>query len=240
MGNSQNLLAEARKHLGVGADPNIFTKWYADQVNDNAFRQAPWCGMFVSYVAMHSGNGDVVLPNGLRAYTPWHAGDFQRRGQWKTGTKAHILQFARPGHVIFMDWGHSDDIDKIDHVGFVEVVLSDGRVQTLEGNTMDRVARRVRAAGDIAGFGVVPFTPNPKPAWPYGLHVYKLGDYGPAVRSCQIRLNYHGASPPLVVDGKFGPKTDKETKDFQASKRLTKDGQIGPVTGGHLWKERNR
>lgn len=231
MGTSQALLAEARRHLGVGADPNLFTRWYADQVNDDGFKRAAWCDMFVSFVAVHSGNMNVILPNGLRAYTPWHAEDFQK--VWKTGTKAHILQFAKPGMPVFFNW----DGGEIDHVGFIEKVLDDGRIQTIEGNTSDMVARRVRGSG-IAGFGVVTFSPSPKPSWPYGMSVFKRGDSGTAVKACQMKLNYHGASPKLVVDGKFGANTKKETLDFQADKRLTKDGEIGSVTGTQLWKER--
>ncbi|MFC4053093.1 hypothetical protein ACFOY4_25700 [Actinomadura syzygii] len=66
---------------------------------------------------------------------------------------------------MFFDWGATDRISAIDHVGVVEVVLGGGRLQTIEANTSDAVRRRVRDAGVIAGYGrpayAAPSPPKP-------------------------------------------------------------------------------
>jgi hypothetical protein len=38
------------------------------------------------------------------------------------------------------------------HIGIVENVLPDGTIQTIEGNSSDRVSRRTHARGDAIGF----------------------------------------------------------------------------------------
>ncbi|MEV4173968.1 CHAP domain-containing protein [Nonomuraea sp. NPDC049709] len=145
------MLAEARRDLGMAGRPNAITKDYASR-NGAEFLRAPWCDMSVTHWARQSGNADVVLPRGDRAYTVWHAQDGERLGRWYKGTAANLREHARPGAIVFFDWAGRDDIDAIDHVGIVEKNLGDGRVQTIEGNTADACKRRVRASNVIAGF----------------------------------------------------------------------------------------
>ncbi|MFD0902003.1 CHAP domain-containing protein [Actinomadura sediminis] len=148
---AQAILAEARKSLGMSGRPNAITREYASRHGD-AFLSAPWCDMAVTYWARHSGTAEAVLPAGDRAYTPWHAADFQKIGSWHSGTTARV-NAAKPGDIVFFDWGESNTIGAIDHVGVVERVLGGGRVQTIEGNTGDACKRRVRGSGVIAGYG---------------------------------------------------------------------------------------
>lgn len=56
------------------------------------------------------------------------------------------------GDIIFFDWGNNGTID---HVGIVESV-SGGTVNTIEGNSGDKVARRSYSIGssNIYGYGV--------------------------------------------------------------------------------------
>ncbi|WP_254716576.1 CHAP domain-containing protein [Actinomadura sp. WMMB 499] len=150
-GGPQAIIAEARKSLGMSGRPNTITREYASRHGD-AFLSAPWCDMAVTYWARHSGTAEAVLPAGDRAYTPWHAGDFQKIGRWHSGTTARV-NAAKPGDIVFFDWGESNTIGAIDHVGVVERVLGGGRVQTIEGNTGDACKRRVRGSGVIAGYG---------------------------------------------------------------------------------------
>jgi hypothetical protein len=63
-----------------------------------------------------------------------------------------------------------------------------------------------------------------------------IGSTGDAVRKAQELLNKHGATPPLNVDGIFGPKTLSATRSFQKGCKLTADGIIGPKTWGELNK----
>lgn len=145
------MLAEARRDLGMAGRPNAITREYAAR-HGAVFEEAPWCQMSITHWARVSSNADAVLPAGDRAYTVWHAEDGQRLGRWHPGTVDAIRKHARPGAVVFFDWGGTDSIPRIDHVGLVEVNLGDGRVQTIEGNTGDACKRRVRSASVIAGF----------------------------------------------------------------------------------------
>lgn len=145
------MLAEARRDLGLAGRPNRITRSYAER-HGGAFLRAPWCNQAVTEWARRSGNAAAVLPAGDRAYTVWHAEDGEQLNRWYAGTAENIRKHARPGAIVFFDWGGSDRIGYIDHVGIVEKNLGDGRVQTIEGNTADACKRRVRSASVIAGF----------------------------------------------------------------------------------------
>jgi len=118
--------------------------------------------MSITRWARQSGNEDAVLPEGDRAYTIYSAEDGRRLGRWYSGTAENLRKHALPGAIVFFDWGGTDDIAKIDHVGIVEVNLGDGRVQTIEGNTGDACKRRVRASNVIAGFWNPPYQSQQK------------------------------------------------------------------------------
>lgn len=49
-------------------------------------------------------------------------------------------------------------------------------------------------------------------------------------KAVQARLNALGASPPLTVDGVYGPASRASVMAFQKSKGLTVDGTVGPQT----------
>jgi hypothetical protein len=62
----------------------------------------------------------------------------------------------------------------------------------------------------------------------------RYGSRGPDVEEAQTKLNTAGATPPLAVDGIFGPLTRAATVAFQTSHNLSPDGIIGPLTWGAL------
>lgn len=160
MSGAKALLTEARRHLGLTGRPNKFTRAYATK-HGAEYLSAAWCDMFVTYCANQSGNAVAVLPFGDRAYTVAHAEDGHRLGTWYAGTVDNIRRHAKPGCPIFFDWGGTNNRSAIDHIGFIEVVLPDGRVQTIEGNTgggPGSVRRRVRGADVTAGFWVPNFS----------------------------------------------------------------------------------
>lgn len=147
MSTAAQVLAIARSQLGTAESPpysnNVaYTRW-AGMVGQ------PWCDMFVSWCFDQAGMRAI---EGLHAYTPEHAGSFQRRGRWHPG---HVG--AQPGDVLFFNWG--PPLNRISHIGFVEAVRSDGALITIEGNTNPTggrdggvVMRHVRASS-IVGYG---------------------------------------------------------------------------------------
>jgi peptidoglycan hydrolase-like protein with peptidoglycan-binding domain len=58
----------------------------------------------------------------------------------------------------------------------------------------------------------------------------------PPMSSAQVQsaLNAAGAMPPLVVDGKVGPKSVAAIKAFQTTHGLSADGIVGPLTTAKL------
>jgi hypothetical protein len=96
----------------------------------------PWCNYFVSWVAKQAGAplGEQGQGFGAVAAT-W---DWAQR----TGHALPAGTTPQPGDLIVWDGRH---------IGMVEAVLPDGRVQTIEGNSSNMVTRRVHSAdGDGA------------------------------------------------------------------------------------------
>jgi len=199
--------------------------------------------MFVTYVARQVGAVKSVLPSGDRAYTVWHAEDFQREGAWYSGTASNIKKHAALGDVVFFDWDGTDRVPYIDHVGYVLRNLGDGRIVTVEGNTGDAVKLRVRGADVIAGFGkpkydaVKPVTIKPVSTYPYkaGTYMRKGWTDSKGVRLVQKRLNENGYRPKLEADGDFGIKTHRGVRWFQKNNGLMRDGIVGPKTWAKLF-----
>ena len=147
------MLAVARADLGMRGRPNRITRAYAKR-NGAEYLTAPWCDQSITEWARRSGNAAAVLPKGDRAFTVWHAQDGKDLGRWHAGTAENIRRFAEPGDIVFFDWGGTNDIGAIDHVGLIERVLPDGRIVTVEANTGGgdgAVLRRVRGPEVIAG-----------------------------------------------------------------------------------------
>ncbi len=137
MGN-QAIVQVALAQEGNGGDD--YWSWYGFS------SRVSWCACFVSWCAEQSGYlTSGVLPkfslcsDGVK----W----FQDKGQFKDGSYV-----SAPGNIIFFDWGEDGTID---HVGIVESV-SKGNVNTIEGNSGDRVKRHSYPIGDerIYGYGV--------------------------------------------------------------------------------------
>lgn len=254
-----SMLAEARKDLGMTGRPNQITRDYASRHGD-VFLRAPWCDMGVTHWARQSGNAEAVLPGGDRAYTVWHAEDGEELGRWYAGTADNIRRFAKPGAPVFFDWGGTNMIGAIDHIGIVEVNLGDGRVQTIEANTGDSVKRRVRGAADIAGFWNPPYdddggasAPAPRPATVTtsledivnDLPLLKQGSKNYSVKTLRAALfarggldeaSYGGAAGlrEWLEDISFDASLTADVEAFQRAKKLTVDGEVGPQTWPRL------
>lgn len=213
--SAEALLAFARTTLGWSGRPNPITREYAAR-HGNVFLEASWCDMGVTYWGRHSGTAAAVLPGGDRAYTVWHAQDFQKQGRWHPGTIAEVNK-AKPGDVVFFDWGDTDNIGAIDHVGLVEKNLGNGTLQTIEANTGNAVKRRIRYAIDTAGYGRPDFgqAAAEKAAGGAEMLGLKRGDEGPEVEYLQEMLRNSGPKYRKLIDdaggtdGKYGAGTAK-------------------------------
>jgi hypothetical protein len=98
----------------------------------------PWCAYFVSWAAKQAGVplGDHGQGFGsVDALYSWaqHAGRAQSVGSGYV---------PKPGDLIVFN----------QHIGIVENVLPGGQIQTIEGNSSDRVSRRTHSRGDAIGF----------------------------------------------------------------------------------------
>ena len=97
--------------------------------------------------------------------------------------------------------------------------------QTIAG--LDTDPDVVSANGAAGGF--IPSLAPPGPpdtAWP--------PTDPAAVEWVQAALNAQGTTPPLGVDGGYGPLTRAAVIDFQTAHDLTADGKAGPATVGAL------
>lgn len=228
---AEKMLEEARKDIGMEGRPNPITREYAERHGAD-YLEAPWCDMAITYWAHHSGNEAVVLPEGDRALTIWHAEDGERLGRWHAGTETEIANHALPGAVVFFDWEGTDSIDSIDHVGLVEVNLGDGRVQTIEGNTDNACKRRVRGSSVIAGFWNPAYEGgNSTEAIVNELPMLKEGDQGPHVRTMHhLMIARDCKNLDGTGDTVFTPAHTAGIRALQQAAKIEADGLVGIQT----------
>jgi hypothetical protein len=233
---ANRMLNAARADLGLTGRPNRITRDYASRHGDE-FLDAAWCDQSITFWARRSGNEKAVLPHGDRAFTVWHAQDGHDLDLWHSGTAANLRDAAQPGAIVFYDWGLSDDIQAIDHVGVIEHVLTDGRIVAIEGNTANSVKRRVRAPVVVAGFWNPPYSanpikPKPEPTWTEALvddlPLLKKGAKGNDVKTLFYLLAARGfgLDPKKIDDTVFGDDLLKQVKAFQSAKKLKADGEV--------------
>ncbi|GAA0389719.1 hypothetical protein Acor_76810 [Acrocarpospora corrugata] len=142
---SDALLKMANSQLGYAEvnGASKFGEWFGKTVAKKpGYKDAAWCDMFVSWAAHQAGMAAHV---GQFAWTPDHAKWFQQHGAWGS--------MPKPGAVVFFDWGHSKNINAIDHVGLVKSVINSTTVRTIEGNISDAVVSKIRDHSTIVGYG---------------------------------------------------------------------------------------
>ncbi len=235
MSGAEAMLEAAARTVGLEGRPHFITRDYADR-NGAEFLRAAWCDMSVTYWARTTGNDPAVLPAGDRAYTVWPAEDFRKADQWVPGT-IDGCDRARPGWIVFFDWGGANTVAAIDHVGIVVRSLGEGRVETIEGNTGDACRRRIRSAAVIAGFGVPAYTTD---NWTEDLvnelPLLKKGDgkgerahLREHVETLQALLIAR-SHPEVELTGVFDGPTDKALRAVQKWGKVEVDGEVGPQT----------
>ena len=144
MSKLNDVLVKAANEIGYQEKPDNLTKfgeWYGTN-------GVAWCYIFVSWVLINSG-----VKVAKCAYVPDGYNYYKKIGQLYSTPKA--------GDLAFFCW----DGGKIpEHIGFVERVLPDGSLQTIEGNTSkpntngsqsngDGVYRKIRHLSNCLGFG---------------------------------------------------------------------------------------
>jgi CHAP domain len=98
----------------------------------------PWCAYFVSWAARQAGMPLGDQGQGFGSVDQLYAWA-QRTGRAVANGPGVV---PRPGDLVVFH----------EHVGLVESVLPDGRMQTIEGNSSDRVSRNVRPLSDAVGY----------------------------------------------------------------------------------------
>jgi hypothetical protein len=98
----------------------------------------PWCAYFASWCARQAG---MPLGDSGQGF-----GSVDALDAWARRTGRAVANgpgvVPRPGDLAVFH----------EHVGIVESVLPDGRIQTIEGNYANRVSRNVRAATDAVDY----------------------------------------------------------------------------------------
>jgi CHAP domain len=139
----QAMLAAVRPEVGQTEQPpgsNDSTRIAEYRTATAGSGIGPWCNYFVSWVAKQAGAplGEQGQGFGAVAAT-W---DWAQR----TGHALPAGTTPQPGDLIVWDGRH---------IGMVEAVLPDGRVQTIEGNSSNMVTRRVHSADGDGATGYV-------------------------------------------------------------------------------------
>jgi hypothetical protein len=168
-----------------------------------------WCDGWVTYVTWKTGNELAAHTGAGQCDTQAHAQAFRSAREWTDGD-----QGIRRGDVVFFDWG-----DGIEHVGLVVGDGPTGKISTIEGNTLNAVARRVRSRSDVAGYGrpkyglgvtPTPPAPTPTPEVPVSGTVIFEDVYPDAPVSESVRIVQRALDKfksPVTADGDFGLKT---------------------------------
>ncbi|WP_329376006.1 CHAP domain-containing protein [Streptomyces sp. NBC_01483] len=214
------------KKLGTG-EPNSIQDWFRQRNGPLYAGNFPWCDATITWAAVDSGNYNEVCFGIDWAYTVAHAARFDLAGQWTPMTKGVQGTGIRRGDIVFFDWNHSSAIAAIDHVGLVTGVSGDA-VMTIEGNTANVCARRVRYAADIAGFGRPKYKTPPVKTLPAVSLAHVLaaqkadtaGAQGSALHRTEGRLlenalKAKGLLAARWVDGSLGSKTEDAYSEWQ-------------------------
>lgn len=142
------ILSYEASQIGTGESPagsnhNKYTQWYGF---DGA-----WCFMMQSYCFNHFGALDLI--HGRHAYVPDFRSIFKPHGEY------HVSD-PHPGDLVAFDFNRSGEPE---HIGIVEKVISAWTIQTIEGNTSDKVMRRTRSRSYVYAYATPKYGAAPPP-----------------------------------------------------------------------------
>lgn len=230
MTRAEKILAVARKQLGLtefpgGSNKTKYGEWYG-------MDGQPWCAMFVSWVFDQSGMPLPIIQNGAPsgfAYCPYGRRHFRQ--------KRKLFKRPKIGDIVFFNFGRSKIAN---HVGIVESVnFTKGTVTSIEGNTSvssndngGRVMRRIRPISICFGFARPDYVSENSGQLPRFQRLLSLNthSYMTGINVSRFQKLLQDKGYPIEVDGVFGPRTEKITRDFQADQGLVIDGIVGEKT----------
>lgn len=203
---------------------------------------AAWCDVFVDWLFVKCFGAATAMKMLCQPQNSAGAGCKYSKDYYQAA--GHFSRNPAPGSQIFF----YDNAGQINHTGIVEKVVG-GMVHTIEGNTMDRVARMSYSIDDgrIAGYGspiwelAITSSDPATPATPavnvnIDMNIVnnmflRLGDKNGYVANMQNRLIELGYDVgPDGADGDFGMDTLAALKQFQYDHNLPECGYFGPAT----------
>lgn len=223
----------------TGVNVNDFTPWQTD----GAWNGVPWCDSFCQWGAVEGGG--YMWPDfcqwGSRgdSYCPFTVNHAQQLGIWREPT----VTPARGWQVLF-SFGRNGIAD---HIGTVYDVRANGDLVTIEGNTSDRVAYRLRDLTYVMGFVELDDTVVPPPVPPadpsgtvadptdpgYYWSLRKPMLHGGDITRAQVVLR-DACGQTIDADGWYGKQTRGAVVNFQRFFQLQIDGVVGPATWGSM------
>ena len=177
---------------------------------------AAWCNAFVTYIFHKSGNADLYCGGKKQTYCPTSIKLCRK-------DMAEIpMYLAMPMDVIYFDW---DRNGVPNHIGFVREKVSTDTINTIEGNTSNKVMLKSRPKKYVCGI----FRPHFKPSVTLKEGLLTVdGDFG--YRSVFMLQKVLGG---LTCDGILGIKTVKRLQQYLAIKQ---DGSWGTATSKAVQK----
>lgn len=249
------MVSEAEKTLGWSDENNtkktpVHTWYEAKFGNPDPSKYAwDWCDGWVTYVAYHAGEEEAVRVEGGQPDTQGHVARFKAAGEWHRGADG-----VRRGDVVFFDW---HDGNGIEHVGLALGPVKDGKLPTIEGNTLNEVAHRSRDVNNIAGYGRPKYgagatTPVPAPPteggsvpsqytpppFPKGL---RPDHNSPSARGLQRALKAGGWMRKEVPEAdNYGPATQAAVAAFYRGHPALSEAAYDPEIGPKGWETLHR
>ena len=234
-GSPTTMITEAKKHLGfreTGQNDTKFNRWLGRIPGSphDGFGYA-WCHAFVSYCLWHSDNADCgPRTAGCLAGVGW----FTSRGRFS--------QTPHVGDIVYYGANGGTHVELVVGVG-------PDTIQTIGGNTSGSIdgktffngdgvyQKTVKRSSRIFGYGHPLYSSGAATGGgttgtkttPVGKKVKPMTTIR-SIRQQQEAVNALGHTPPLDVDGEWGPKTEAGVKWLQKQVGAGADGEWGPET----------
>jgi peptidoglycan hydrolase-like protein with peptidoglycan-binding domain len=189
-----------------------------------------WCAIFVSWIFDKAGHplGFINKPKGFQSCQ-------SGLNFWRAHNR--LTTNPQPGDIVLYDW-NGDGI--CEHTGIFAGWVEVGKTfRSWEGNTSigndsdgGEVMLRTRKKSTVRAFvnpGVFDDVASAKD------NTLRIGDVGADVTNIQRML--HELGYVIMVDGEFGPQTEKRVKEFQKAQQLEPTGEVSPILEGLLQEE---